>query len=65
VKFMLIHYIDESVLSWGEDGHELPGPEAGKELEAWDEEMIARGILVSSTHPTARIGTFELRPFMD
>jgi hypothetical protein len=117
VKFMLIHYIDESILSWGEDGHELPDPEADKELEAWDDEMIARGILVgggalrpvreaatlrvrrgelmvsdgpfaetkeqiagysvlecasmaeaievSSTHPTARIGTFELRPFMD
>jgi hypothetical protein len=112
---MLIHYIDESVLGWGADGHELPDPEADKELEAWDDEMIARGILVgggalrpvretttlrvrdgelmvsdgpfaetkeqiagysvlqcaslqeaievSSRHPTARIGTFELRPF--
>jgi hypothetical protein len=115
VKYLLLHYIDESILSWGEDGHELANPQEEQELKAWDEEMISRGILVggaalrpvaetatlqvregeflvsdgpfaetkeqiagysvlecasreeaievSLRHPTARIGTFELRPF--
>jgi uncharacterized damage-inducible protein DinB len=115
VRYLLIHYIDESILSWGEDGHELPDPEADRALEAWDAEMITRAILtgggalrpvgetktlhvrggelvvtdgpfaetkeqiagysvlecasldeaieVCSRHPTAKIGTFELRPF--
>jgi hypothetical protein len=116
VRYLLIHYIDESILSWGEDGHELPDPEEDKALEAWDEEMVSRGILVgggalrpvretrtlrvrhgelmvsdgpfaetkeqiagysvlecasieeatevSARHPAAKIGTFELRPFL-
>ena len=115
MRYLLIHYIDESILSWSEDGHELPDPEADRALEAWDAEMIARAILtgggalrpvaqtktlrvrggelmvtdgpfaetkeqiagysvlecasldeaieVCSRHPTAKIGTFELRPF--
>jgi uncharacterized damage-inducible protein DinB len=115
VRYLLIHYIDESILSWHGDGHELPDPEEDRALEAWDAEMIARGILtgggalrpvaqtttlrvrggelmvtdgpfaetkeqiagysvlecssldeaieVCSRHPTAKIGTFELRPF--
>jgi hypothetical protein len=114
VKYLLIHYIDETILSWGENGHEIEDPDERRTLDAWDAEMIARGILVSgaalrpvretktlqerggellvtdgpyaetkeqiagycvlecesldqaievsSRHPTARIGTFELRP---
>jgi hypothetical protein len=114
VKFLLIHYIDESVLSADADGNEVWGAEEDRALEAWDAEMIARGILVggnalrppsqasrtlrvrdgeilvadgpfaetkeqiagysilecadlaeateiSARHPTAKIGTFELR----
>lgn len=115
MKYLLLHYIDESILSWGEGGHEVSDPEEDRALKAWDAEMIARGILVggavlrparetatlrvrdgeflvsdgpfaetkeqiagysvlecasrdeaievSSRHPTARIGTFELRQF--
>lgn len=115
MKYLLIHYIDEAILSWDENGHEIEDPEERRALEAWDAEMIARGILVSgaplrpvretktlqerggellvtdgpyaetkeqiagycvlecesldqaievsSRHPTAKIGTFELRPF--
>jgi len=115
VKFLLIHYIDESALSADADGHEVWGPEEDRELEAWDAEMIARGILlggnalrpasqavtlrvrdgevlvtdgpfaetkeqiagysilecadlaeateISARHPTAKIGSFELRQF--
>lgn len=117
MKFMLIHYIDESVLSWDENGKEIVEPEKAKAMEAWDGEMEDRGILVgggvlrpvretitlrvrdgevlltdgpfaetkeqiagycvlecadldeaievSSRHPTATFGTFELRPFGD
>jgi len=115
MRYLMIHYIDESIL-WDEQGLEIEDPEGMKELEAWDAEMIARGILVggdalrpvretttmrmrggellvsdgpyaetkeqiagyavleceslaqaievSSRHPTAKIGTFELRPIM-
>jgi hypothetical protein len=45
LRYLLIHYIDESILSWHGDGHELPDPEEDRALEAWDAEMIARGIL--------------------
>jgi hypothetical protein len=117
MKYLLIHYIDESVLSWDEDGHEVADRDFDQELEAWDAEMITRGILVggaalrpvretttlrvrgdevlisdgpfaetkeqiagysvlecadldeaievSARHPTAKIGTFELRPFQE
>jgi hypothetical protein len=123
LKYLLIHYIDESIL-WDEEGNETadllldgaPGTwaEFDVALDAWDAEMLSRGILVgggalrpvkqtttirvrtgellvsdgpfaetkeqiagysvlectgldeaievSSRHPTARIGTFELRP---
>jgi hypothetical protein len=115
MRYMLIHYIDETILSADEDGQENPIVAAQAELEAWDEEMDARGILVgggklkaprssttlrvrggellitdgpfaetkeqiagysvlectdldeaievASRHPTARLGTFELRPY--
>src|SRR5215510_5819201 len=116
MKYLLIHYIDESIL-WDETGQEIEDPEGPQALEAWDGEMKSRGILVgggalqpvrettmlrvrggevlvsdgpfaetkeqvagysvlectdldeaievSSRHPTAKIGTFELRPFLD
>lgn len=116
MKYMLIHYIDETILNAEEDGAIHLDPAADRELEAWDEEMLARGILigggqlhaprttttlrvrdgelllsdgpyaetkeqiagysvlecadldeaveVASRHPTARLGTFELRPYL-
>jgi len=117
MRYMLIHYIDESLLNAWEDGEEEWGPEEDRALREWDEEMDARGILVgggglkaprstttlrvrdgevlitdgpfaetkeqiagysvlecsnldqaievASRHPTARIGTFELRPYVE
>jgi hypothetical protein len=114
VKFLLIHYIDESALS---ADSEVWGPAEDRAQEAWDGEMIARRILVggnalrpasqattlrvrdgevlvtdgpfaetkeqiagysilecadlaeaieiSARHPTARIGSFELRQFQE
>jgi hypothetical protein len=116
MRYLLIHYIDESIF-WDENGQEIEDPEEFRALEAWDDEMKSRGILVgggalqpvretttlrvrggdvlvsdgpfaetkeqiagysvlectdldqaievSSRHPTAKIGTFELRPFLD
>jgi len=113
MKYMMIHYIDESVVP--PDGEAFPGEE--QELDAWDAEMEGRGILVgggrlrpagetvtirkrrgevlisdgpftetkeqiagygilecasldeaievSSRHPTAKFGTFELRPYWE
>lgn len=115
MKYMLIHYIDEALLHAEEHGVAEPDPGEERELEAWDEEMDKRGILVgggrlmapratttlrvrdgellitdgpfaetkeqiagysvlectdldqaievASRHPTARFGTFELRPY--
>ncbi len=115
MKYLLIHYIDESIMSRDENGDEIEDPQEMRVLAAWDDEMKARGILigggglrpvrettmlqvrdgellvsdgpyaetkeqvagysvlecasleeaieVTSRHPTARIGTFELRPF--
>jgi hypothetical protein len=116
VKFMLIHYIDESALRFDESGEEIEDPEETRIREAWDKEMEERGIFVgggvldrpattttlrvrggevlvsdgpfaetkeqiagytvlectdldqaievSSRHPTAAYGTFELRPYV-
>jgi hypothetical protein len=112
MRYMLIHYIDAAILDAEDDGEAL---EEDREIEAWDKEMEARGILVgggvlraprstttlrvrngellvtdgpfaetkeqiagysvlecadldqaievSARHPTARFGTFELRPY--
>jgi hypothetical protein len=119
VRYMLIHYIDESILlNWEAGEHDAAwGPPEDEALRAWDAEMTSRGILVaggvlrpgnqtttvrvregellvtdgpfaetkeqiagyvvlecasideaievSSRHPTAKIGTFELRPFQE
>jgi len=112
MKYMLIHYIDESVELSPDDDAAFD-----VELEAWDTEMKDRGVLIgggrlrpvgdaktltvrggevlisdgpfaetkeqmagysvlectdlnealeaASRHPTARIGTFELRPYWE
>jgi len=114
MKYMMIHFLPETLM-WDERGNVLEDPEEDVALEAWDKEMVARGILVgggvlrsareakrvqvrggellitdgpyaetkeqmagyailecasmdeaievSSTHPTARVGGFELRPY--
>jgi hypothetical protein len=46
MRFMMIHYIDQSVLPRDEDGKEIEDPEETRIREAWDEEMRERGILV-------------------
>ena len=116
MRYLMIHCIDESTVSFEDDD----SPESQAEdraIEAWDAEMIRRGILVgggrlrpvadattvqvrdgevlvsdgpfaetkeqiagyailecanlddaievASRHPTALIGTFELRPYWD
>lgn len=115
MRYMLIHYLDDSVLTFSKDDVEFVDPEEVTAREAWDEEMDTRGILVgggvlrpypeattirvrngevlaadgpfaetkeqiagysilecanpaeaievSSRHPTARLGVFELRPY--
>jgi hypothetical protein len=45
MKYLLIHYIDESIF-WDENGQEIEDPEELRALEAWDNEMKSRGILV-------------------
>jgi hypothetical protein len=116
MRYMMIHYIDESAIM-DENGVGIEDAEFDTEIEAWDTEMLARGILVgggrlrpisatttmrvrdgellvtdgpfaetkeqiagygilecadldeaievSARHPTAKIGTFELRPYWD
>jgi hypothetical protein len=46
VKFMMIHYIDQSVLQFDEKGEEIEDLEETRIREAWDKEMTERGILV-------------------
>ncbi len=46
MRFMMIHYIDESVLSRDENGEEIEDLEETRVREAWDKEMTERGILV-------------------
>ncbi len=46
MRFMMIHYIDESVLTWDENGEEIEDPEETQIREAWDKEMKERGIHV-------------------
>ncbi|HTA09035.1 MAG TPA: YciI family protein [Streptosporangiaceae bacterium] len=116
MKYLLIHYVDESTVTWFDD--DVPDdPQEDRDIEAWDDEMKSRGILVgggglrsartattlrvrggevlvsdgpfaetkeqmagysilecvdldeaievSSRHPTAKVGVFELRPFWE
>lgn len=46
MKYLMLHYIDEAILSWNADGHEVSDPQEEREIKAWDTEMLARGILV-------------------
>lgn len=46
MRFMMIHYIDESVLDRDENGDEIEDLEETRVREAWDKEMAERGILV-------------------
>jgi hypothetical protein len=46
VKFMMIHYIDQSVLQFDENGEEIEDLQETQIREAWDKEMTERGILV-------------------
>ena len=116
MRYLLVHYVDESTVTWFDDDL-VDDPQFDTDLEAWDTEMKRRGILigggglrssrtattlrvrgdevlisdgpfaetkeqmagysildcvdlqqaieVSSRHPTAKIGTFELRPFWE
>jgi hypothetical protein len=116
LRYMMIHYLDDSVLTYDGGDVEYTDPAEVKLREAWDEEMDERGILVgggvlhparkakvgrvrggevlavdgpfaetkeqiagysilecadlveaievSSRHPTARLGSFELREYL-
>lgn len=46
MRYMLIHYLDQRLLSAWEDGDEQWSAEQDRALSEWDEEMTARGILV-------------------
>jgi hypothetical protein len=46
VRYMLIHYLDDSALSFDGDRVDFADPVEVQVREAWDEEMDARGILV-------------------
>jgi hypothetical protein len=63
VKYLLLHYIDESILSWGEDGHEATDPAEDRALQAWDAEMTARGILVggAALRPVSETAVLRVR----
>jgi hypothetical protein len=63
VKYLLLHYIDESILTWGEGRHEVSDPEEERALRAWDEEMLARGILVGGAvlRPTSETAVLRVR----
>jgi hypothetical protein len=63
MKYLLIHYIDEAILGWVEGGHDIDDPENQRALEAWDAEMVARGILVSGAplRPVSETKTLQVR----
>jgi hypothetical protein len=58
MRHLLIHYIDESIF-WDENGEQMAGYGV---LERAD---LKEAIETASRHPTAKIGTFELRPFLE
>ncbi len=63
MKYLMLHYIDEAILSWNEDGHEVTDPEEARALKAWDAEMLARGILVGGAvlRPVRETATLRVR----
>jgi hypothetical protein len=46
MRYMMIHYIDESLWSWDENGQEIEDPDHLRATAEWDDEMKSRGILV-------------------
>jgi hypothetical protein len=60
LRYMMIHYLDGSVLTYDGGDVEYADPAEVKLREAWDEEMDKRGILVGGgvLHPArkARVG---------
>ena len=118
MRYLMIHCVDESAVDWwDEDRADADSDDETRAVEAWDAEMIARGVLVgggflrptssattvkvrggqvlvsdgpfaetkeqiagfcvlecadleeaidvASRHPTALVGTFELRPYVE
>ena len=63
MKYLLLHYIDESLLTWGEGKHEVSDPAEEQALKAWDEEMLARGILVGGAvlRPASETAVLRIR----
>ena len=63
MKYLMLHYIDEAILSWNSDGHEVTDPEEDRAINAWDAEMLARGILVGGAvlRPTWETATLRER----
>ena len=63
VRFMMIHYIDQSVLQFDENGEEIEDLEETRIREAWDKEMKERGILVGGgvLHPPETTKTLRVR----
>ena len=45
MKYLLIHYVDESTVTWFDDDV-ADDPQEDRDIEAWDDEMKSRGILV-------------------
>ena len=60
---MMIHYIDQSVLRFDENGEEIEDLEETRIREAWDNEMKERGILVGggALHPPQTTKTLRVR----
>ncbi len=62
MRYLVMHYLDESIL-WDEEGKEVPDPPFDAAIAVWDEEMIARGILVGGTavRPVRESTTLRVR----
>jgi hypothetical protein len=60
VKFLMIHCINEAVSSpTGGTKEQIAG------FDVIDCASMEEAVKIASRHPTARIGTFELRPFWE
>jgi hypothetical protein len=64
MQYVLIHYLDEATLHWDEEGRSVfIDPELNRVLDAWDNEMLERGILVggNALHPASEARTLQVR----
>jgi hypothetical protein len=63
MRFMMIHYIDGSVVPRDENGEEIEDLEETRIREAWDKEMEERGILVGGgiLESPAKTATLRVR----